>query len=41
MHHFPDHDGFGGRIQQAERAYLISSPAAMAALAENYVGLPF
>ena len=41
MHHFPDHDGFGGRIQQAERAYLISSPAAMTALAENYVGLPF
>ncbi|MGW9332888.1 4-hydroxybenzoate 3-monooxygenase [Bosea sp. NPDC055594] len=41
MHHFPDHDGFGGRIQQAERAYLTSSPAAMAALAENYVGLPF
>ena len=41
IHHFPDHDGFGGRIQQAERAYLISSPAAMTALAENYVGLPF
>ncbi len=28
-------------IQQAERAYLISSPAAMTALAENYVGLPY
>lgn len=41
MHHFPDNDGFGGRIQEAERAYLVSSPAAMTALAENYVGLPF
>ncbi len=34
-------DGFDDRIRTAELDYLLSSRAAMAALAENYVGLPF
>ena len=34
-------DDFGQRIQRAELEYLFSSKAAMTALAENYVGLPF
>lgn len=41
MHRFPDTGEFGQRIQEAELDYLIHSPAASAALAENYVGLPF
>ena len=40
MHQFPDDGGFGQKVQQAELDYLINSPAASAALAENYVGLP-
>jgi p-hydroxybenzoate 3-monooxygenase len=40
MHRFPDTGGFGQRIQEAELEYLIQSPAASTALAENYVGLP-
>ena len=40
MHRFPDEGGFGQKVQQAELDYLINSPAASAALAENYVGLP-
>jgi p-hydroxybenzoate 3-monooxygenase len=40
MHNFPDNGGFGHKMQQAELAYLFSSPAAMTVLAENYVGLP-
>jgi p-hydroxybenzoate 3-monooxygenase len=41
LHRFPDADGFSARIQRAELDYLFSSRAAMTALAENYVGLPF
>lgn len=41
MHHFPENGGFGQRIQRAELDYLVSSDHAMAALAENYVGLPY
>ncbi|NRF66156.1 4-hydroxybenzoate 3-monooxygenase [Aquincola sp. S2] len=40
MHRFPDGGTFGARMQQAELEYLVSSRAAMTALAENYVGLP-
>ncbi|MFZ4531913.1 MAG: 4-hydroxybenzoate 3-monooxygenase [Alsobacter sp.] len=40
LHDFPDSGGFARRIQDAELAYLVSSQAALAALAENYVGLP-
>ncbi len=38
-----DHDGlaFDRRRQVAELDYVTSSKAAMTALAENYVGLPF
>ena len=41
LHRFPETDAFAARIQDAELNYLISSPAATAALAENYVGLPY
>jgi len=41
LHRFPGDDGFGTRIQRAELDYLFSSRAAMTAVAENYVGLPF
>ncbi len=41
MHHFPENGGFGQRMQTAELDYLVNSRAAMTALAENYVGLPF
>jgi p-hydroxybenzoate 3-monooxygenase len=40
LHRFPDRSGFEQRIQQAELDYLVSSDAALTALAENYVGLP-
>lgn len=40
MHQFPDGGEFGHKLQQAELDYLIHSPAASTALAENYVGLP-
>ena len=39
MHQFKDSGAFGRKMQQAELAYLFSSPAAMTAMAENYVGL--
>jgi p-hydroxybenzoate 3-monooxygenase len=39
MHRFPDESGFGAKMQQAELEYLVSSPAARTAMAENYVGL--
>ena len=32
---------FDSRRQRAELEYLVSSPAAMTSMAENYVGLPF
>lgn len=40
MHRFPDTEGFGQRMQEAELDYLVHSQAASTALAENYVGLP-
>ncbi|MDM0118294.1 4-hydroxybenzoate 3-monooxygenase [Variovorax arabinosiphilus] len=40
MHRFPDTGEFGQKIQEAELDYLVHSPAASTALAENYVGLP-
>ena len=41
LHRFPDDGAFAAKIQQAELDYLTSSKAAMTALAENYVGLPY
>jgi p-hydroxybenzoate 3-monooxygenase len=40
MHKFSD-DAFNHRLQLAELDYLSGSSAALASLAENYVGLPF
>lgn len=40
-HRFPDRTPFEERLVQSEQAYLVSSPHAMASLAENYVGLPY
>jgi p-hydroxybenzoate 3-monooxygenase len=40
MHRFPDTEGFGQKIQEAELEYLVGSRAASTTLAENYVGLP-
>ncbi|MBI2770953.1 MAG: 4-hydroxybenzoate 3-monooxygenase [Burkholderiales bacterium] len=40
MHRFPDTEGFGQKLQEAELDYLVNSKAASTALAENYVGLP-
>ena len=41
LHRFPENGPFGERIQLAELDYLVNSKAAMTALAENYVGLPY
>ena len=41
LHRFPEHGPFGEKVQAAELEYLVGSRAAMAALAENYVGLPY
>jgi p-hydroxybenzoate 3-monooxygenase len=41
LHRFPNDDGFGHRLQRSQLAYVTSSQAAAASLAENYVGLPF
>jgi len=41
LHRFPDQEAFGEKIQLAELEYLFSSRAALTALAENYVGLPY
>jgi p-hydroxybenzoate 3-monooxygenase len=41
LHRFPESSGFDKQIQRAELQYLLSSRAAMTALAENYVGLPY
>lgn len=38
LHRFPDHDGFGRRLQRAEFDHLAGSRAAQTALAECYVG---
>ena len=40
MHRFPDTEGFGQKVQEAELDYLVHSQALSASLAENYVGLP-
>jgi len=41
MHRFPDQSDFDQRMQETELAFLESSDAAQAVLAENYVGLPY
>jgi p-hydroxybenzoate 3-monooxygenase len=41
LHLFPETGSFERRMQLAELDYLVGSPAASAALAENYVGLPY
>jgi p-hydroxybenzoate 3-monooxygenase len=41
MHRFPETDAFARKMQIAELEYLSGSTAAAAAVAENYVGLPF
>ena len=44
LHNFPagnSEAGYDARIREAELAFTLSSSAARAALAENYVGLPF
>ena len=41
MHRFPDSGEFGYKVQESELEYLTESPAARAAFAENYVGLPY
>ena len=41
LHRFPERNPFEQRMQQAELDYLVGSPSASAALAENYVGLPY
>ena len=41
LHRFPDSSSYELRLQDTELAYLMSSPKALASLAENYVGLPF
>ena len=40
MHRFPDSEGFGQKLQEAELDYLVNSKAASTTLAENFVGLP-
>ncbi len=40
MHKFPDTEGFGQKIQEAELDYLIHSEAALHSITENYLGLP-
>ena len=41
LHRFPEHSGFDEKMQRGEFTYLKSSRTAQAALAENYVGLPY
>ncbi|MGZ3364494.1 MAG: FAD-dependent monooxygenase, partial [Caulobacteraceae bacterium] len=41
MHRFPDTDSFTRKMQIAELDYLRKSKVGAAAVAENYVGLPF
>jgi p-hydroxybenzoate 3-monooxygenase len=41
MHRFPGTDAFGRKMQIAELDYLRRSKIGGAAVAENYVGLPF
>jgi len=41
MHRFPDTGSFEQRMQETELAYVLESRNAAAAVAENYVGLPY
>jgi len=41
LHRFPEGDSFQRRLQRAQLEYVVSSEAARASFAENYVGLPF
>jgi p-hydroxybenzoate 3-monooxygenase len=41
LHRFPEDSGFDQKVQRADLEYLARSAAAQAALAENYVGLPY
>lgn len=41
LHNFPPQRGFDNNIHLAELDYVLSSPAALTSLAENYVGLPY
>lgn len=41
LHNFTEVSPFDRRIQRADLDYLVTSRAAMTALAENYVGLPY
>lgn len=41
LHRFPDATPFAQKLQQAELDYVTTSRHAAAALAENYVGLPY
>jgi len=41
LHRFPEESEFDRGVRDAELAYLVSSRHALAALAENYVGLPY
>jgi len=41
LHRFPEDGVFDTKMQLAELDYLTSSKAAMTALAENYIGLPY
>jgi p-hydroxybenzoate 3-monooxygenase len=41
LHRFPESSGFDQKVQRAELEYLARSRPAQAALAENYVGLPY
>lgn len=41
MHRYPDQSAFDLRIQRAELEFLRSNTAAQAAMAQNYVGLPY
>lgn len=41
LHRFPDQDAFDQRTQEQELSYLSTSISAQAAMAEQYVGLPY
>jgi len=41
LHRFHGEESFHRKLQLAQLEYVVSSPSAAAALAENYVGLPF
>jgi p-hydroxybenzoate 3-monooxygenase len=41
LHRFPHDDSFHRKLQLAQLEYVVSSRAAAASLAENYVGLPY